>query len=92
MEQFAPSHCTARSLSEVTNVYPLPKLRIVVGDITDFMERQSEELPVIAEKVVEVDQHGGGGQGFEAVGHGRREKEQSKVIASCSTGSEVSGR
>ena len=60
------------ALSEVMKVYPLVKLKAFVYDITAFLEGRNKELRSNAEKVFEGDENGSGGEGSEAVDHGRR--------------------
>ena len=51
------------ALSDVTKIYPLPKLRVFVGDITAFMNGRNKGLVEMAEKVlksirIEVEERG----------------------------------
>ena len=51
------------ALSDVTKIYPLPKLRVFVGDITAFMDGRNKGLVEMAEKVLKEAEHRGRGEG-----------------------------
>ena len=50
VELFAPGHCDA--LSEVTQIYPPPRLRVFVDDISAFMHGRNKALAEMAQKVL----------------------------------------
>ena len=58
------------------SVYPPWKLMVFVDGMTAFVEERNKELPCTAEKVLRAMKNGSGGEGFEAVDHGRRTGER----------------